>query len=50
MCGFNPPLELRIFHLNDNKANDSESGCGLFGGFWVGHADARHAVAGVSGP
>ncbi|KAH3789698.1 hypothetical protein DPMN_167884 [Dreissena polymorpha] len=21
----------------------------LFNGFWVGHADARHAVAGVSG-
>ncbi|KAH3789697.1 hypothetical protein DPMN_167883 [Dreissena polymorpha] len=48
--GLNAPSWLRILHFYGDKENNSESGCELFNGFWVRHADARQAVAGMSGP
>ena len=50
---FNARLELSIFTLMATRQKTNcECGTGseLFNGFWEGHADARHAVASVSGP
>ncbi|KAH3706444.1 hypothetical protein DPMN_065830 [Dreissena polymorpha] len=49
---FNPRPELSIFKIMAMRMRYCEcrNWSELFNGFWVGHAVARHAVAGVSGP